>query len=351
MKPRLTTEQEIDILKLKKDGVSNSNIIKKYNISQGCLTNIIKRNGREHLISNKRYEVDQNYFENIDDQDKAYWLGFLYADGYVRMKYGRSGHLKIRLKNTEIDHLKLFNKCLKSNYPIKNDILSKVKVDGREHISLCCDLHIYNTKLVKDLFKWGCVNKKSMIIEFPTFLNDELMRHFIRGYFDGDGCFSYQKKNQCISFVSGSLNFIKDLDYYLKKNILKVENNINFEEKRFYTLNYTTQSFFIEFYKFIYENANLCLKRKKNKFDNYIKEKSHTIIDMFDKNGRLIKSWNHINNCSKDLQIGTKNIMKMIRGEMENKLNLRISSARNFDDTNLIESVKIFKFGDFENMN
>jgi len=348
MKPKLSIENENDVINLKKLGFKNSFIRDKYGISQTCIQQIIKRNGREHLIANKRYYIDDHYFENIDNQEKSYWLGFLYADGYVRLKNNRSGHLKIRLKNTEIEHLKLFNKCLNSNYPIKNDILSKVIVNGKEYVSLCCELHIYNTKIVKDLFKWGCVNRKSMIITFPKFLNDELLRHFIRGYFDGDGCISFgSKKYPRIAFVSGSLNFIKDLDIYLRKIILNTTKEINFEEKNYYTLNYTTLSFFIKFYNFIYDKSNIYLNRKKEKFDNFIKNKNHSIIEMFDNNGKLIRCWNHINDCSKDLQIGTKYIMKMINGEIENNLNLKLSSLRNFTDIDLKENIKLVKYKNF----
>ena len=60
------------------------------------VSDIIKRDGNPHIIANKKYTVNENYFENIDNEEKAYWLGFLYADGYVRMKDGRSGELKLK---------------------------------------------------------------------------------------------------------------------------------------------------------------------------------------------------------------------------------------------------------------
>lgn len=332
MKPKLTIEEELDVIKLKNDGYKNSYIRNKYGISQSCLQKVIRRCGREHLIPNKIYNVNQDYFDKIDNQDKAYWLGFLYADGYVRLKNGKSGHLKIRLKNTDIEHLKLFNDCIKSSYPIKNDIISKVVVDGKDHTSLCCELHIYNTKLVKDLFKWGCVNKKSMIIEFPTFLDNELIRHFIRGYFDGDGCVY---KNR-IGFVSGSINFMTSLKSFLDLNFLKNDNSSSFKEGKYYILEYSTDLFFINFYNYIYRKSTIFLKRKKLKFDNVILNKCHSSIEMYN-NGVLIKKWNHINDCSRELKIGTRKIMKMIKGELPNHLNLKLGVVKNFNDSIIIE--------------
>jgi len=336
MKPKLTIEQEKDVIELKRKGYKNEIIRSKYNISQSCLQHIMQRNGREHIIANKKYSIDENYFEKIDTEDKSYWLGFLYADGYVRLHKERSGQLVIKLKNTEVKHLELFNKCLNSNYPILNDIKSEVIVDGKIHTSLVCILNIYNTKLVKDLFKLGCINKKSMIIEFPNFLNDELLRHFIRGYFDGDGSIS----NLCISFVSGSYNFLFSLKNYLNKKIIGIEKefDINNVEKNYFYISFTNEKFFTNFYNFIYKNSHIFLKRKKDKFDFTILNKTYSIIQMFDNNGNIIKTWNHINDCSKELKIETQKIMKMINGKMNNPLNLKLSQSRKFTNDLLLNN-------------
>ena len=86
----MTTEQELEIIKKKNDGVKLSVIMEEYSIkTPKTIYDIIKRNGIKK-IGNKKYNVDENYFSIIDNEYKAYWLGFLYADGYVRMKYNRS---------------------------------------------------------------------------------------------------------------------------------------------------------------------------------------------------------------------------------------------------------------------
>jgi intein/homing endonuclease len=49
-------------------------------------------------------------------------------------------------------------------------------------------IRLYGKKLHDDLVKHGCVEKKSLILQFPKDLSQELISHFVRGYFDGDGC-------------------------------------------------------------------------------------------------------------------------------------------------------------------
>ena len=59
---------------------------------------------------------------------------------------------------------------------------------------------------------------------------------------------------------------------------------------------------------------------------------------MFDNNGNIIKTWNHINDCSKELKIETQKIMKMINGKMNNPLNLKLSQSRKFTNDLLLNN-------------
>ena len=106
---KLIKEQESEIIKLKKDDIMNKEIREKFNISTTTIYKIIQRNGRDHLIPNKKHNVDKNYFEIINTEDKAYWLGFLYGDGCVCISSKRK--LKsLRLKRTDENHIDLFKK-------------------------------------------------------------------------------------------------------------------------------------------------------------------------------------------------------------------------------------------------
>jgi intein/homing endonuclease len=225
---KLNINQEKNIIRMKKLGINNSIIINKYNIAVGTIYKILKRNGREHLIPNKKYQVNENYFEKIDNEEKAYWLGFLYADGNVRLINGRSGQLKLKLKQSDKKHIEKFNECLNSNYPI-NDGMEIVKSNDREYKCHFSVVNIYNTKLVKDLFNIGCMNNKTYKLKFPTFLDNTLIRHFIRGYFDGDGCIHkniYRPDSFAIYIVSANRKFLKNMTTYVNYTSISKRNTI-----------------------------------------------------------------------------------------------------------------------------
>lgn len=263
-----TLYPELEIISKRKEGMKVKDIMIFYNIrSRRTFYQILERNGRNHFVGNKKYEVDDEYFEVINTEDKAYWLGFLYADGYVRLNKGRSGELGLKLKNSEYYHLELFNKCLKSNYPIKTDIVSKVTKNNKEYTSLVCYLRICNTKLVKNLMNLGCVNAKTYKIKLPH-LREDLMRHFIRGYFDGDGCIHKIKKSNNdynISILSNDF-FIESLRDYLSKEF--ESNKIYVREKgNIKCLSISNNNDCIKFKEFIYKDSIIYLQRKKNIFD------------------------------------------------------------------------------------
>lgn len=255
----MTNEEEIDIINKREMGIPLSDIMKEYSIkSAKTIYDIIKRNGVKR-VGNKKYTVDDKYFEVIDSEEKSYWLGFLYADGYVRLKYNRSGELKLKLSIKDKDHLLLFTKCLSSNYKIR-EFKSYVVKNGVISQSDVVDTSIYNTKIVKDLIRHGCVSKKTFTIRLPE-LDTKIIRHFIRGYFDGDGNI-YKIKNRPNSFsisIASNIDFIKDLKNIIGYGELKKHGNI-------YLLIISRIEEVKKFYHYIYDGSTFYLKRKKEIF-------------------------------------------------------------------------------------
>jgi DNA-binding transcriptional regulator WhiA len=226
---------------------------------------MIKRNGREKIIPNKKYAVDESYFEKIDTEDKAYWLGFLYADGYINDKPSEYA-LEIGLIRSDKDHIELFSKYIKSNYLIKDRIISKKYLKKNGKYCESSHLRIYNKKVVEDLIDKGCTNNKSWTITFPNFLEHNLERHFIRGYFDGDGSICKKGPNQYVVNICGNELFINALKCVLDKfldytYICINKNNLN-------NLLISNNKDCLAFYKFIYEDCNLFLNRKKKTYEN-----------------------------------------------------------------------------------
>lgn len=136
-----------------------------------------------------KYNYNKDYFKKIDTSEKAYWLGFLYADGCITRFYKgdvlKSMSLEVSLKNDDCEHLVKFNDALNSNVPIQHRTINK-KYKAYRLVINC-------TSMCKDLINLGCLPAKSLILEFPNedIVPKEFVKDFIRGYFDGDGGISY----------------------------------------------------------------------------------------------------------------------------------------------------------------
>ena len=143
-------------------------------------------------------KFNHHYFDKIDSPEKSYWLGFLMADGTIsdRAKKGAL-QLQIHLANKDIEHLKKFHLAIESDNAIHYE------ADGSIRSSHSSDY------LCEALINLGCTSRKTFTLEFPK-LPDELINHFIRGYFDGDGSACIHKGRLFIHFL-GTYNFIETL--------------------------------------------------------------------------------------------------------------------------------------------
>lgn len=136
----------------------------------------------------RKYNYNDNYFENIDTEEKAYWLGFIAADGSI---VNNNRALEISLKQSDRNHLvKFANAIGETERMIKdrNQKCSNGKYYATSRITVCSPI------LINHLSRYGIVQNKGLNLNFPTFLNDDLLRHYLRGYFDGDGSISTNGK-------------------------------------------------------------------------------------------------------------------------------------------------------------
>lgn len=215
-----------------------------------------------------KYKVNQDYFEKIDTEWKAYWLGFLYADGCVIMK-NQSGKMKyalsLALSSIDENHIKKFAHSLQSNAPVK---VALTNYKDKKYARLV----VNNKKICEDLAKLGCVPTKSLILSFPDSnqVPNNLLRHFIRGYFDGDGCVHISKeKRECsISFL-GTVDFLTKLQFVLEKECgfrpVKLQKKKN---NKAYALQYGYLKSVEKFYQYLYKDCNIMLDRKFEKFNS-----------------------------------------------------------------------------------
>ena len=155
------------------DPTTIKNILKAYKVSGRTLSE-----ARRNYLN---YTINENIFENIDTPDKAYWLGVMYADGYIsKAQYTNKFGISVAEKDKE--WLEKFKEFLGYNGEISQYLTGKTAyVPGLSYVRLL----IGNNKIVQDLEKFGVVEHKTkQINSLPDikFLDD-----FIRGYIDGDG--------------------------------------------------------------------------------------------------------------------------------------------------------------------
>lgn len=191
--------------------IGTQTLKQKYNCHIYDLFRKYKLPIRSNQEKNKKYTCNINYFHTIDTEEKAYWLGFLMADGYINKGNG-SRKLGISINETDKNHLEKFKTAINATHPVK---IYEVK-QGYKIGTKYCRLMITEETLVQDLIDQGCVEHKSNILQPPNIRND-LRRHWIRGFMDGNGSIVIHNtrhcKSFCIGFVSTDdvLNWIMDV--------------------------------------------------------------------------------------------------------------------------------------------
>lgn len=172
---KLTDEQKIEIVKLYQSGVSSLVLGKQFNVSSSNIRILLKNRGikrRKSYETARKDHFNEQYFDVIDNENRAYWLGFIFGDGSVN-----NGGLSFILSCKDIAHLNKLSKDLSSNRLayLKTPTLARIDFSSKY--------------LAKSLNNIGIIpNKTYDCINLPK-INHNLMPHFIRGYLDADGWF------------------------------------------------------------------------------------------------------------------------------------------------------------------
>lgn len=177
-------------------GLSDPTVIKILNEFR------VKRHKKTKIFSP---DLDEQYFDSIDTEKKAYFLGLIFTDGCIHMSKGRQPLCGITLKEQDEYILKEFKNDIRSNKTVTHD--------GRG----CSEINILSSGIVSGLRKYGVKERKSTTILFPNNIPEDMMGHFIRGVFDGDGSAAFYSRKgrkshtKGIIFCSGSYQFLSDM--------------------------------------------------------------------------------------------------------------------------------------------
>lgn len=274
-----------NIVELYKKGKTITDLRKFYHVDHHVITKILKN--KNIIIINRRsrkYEINHDFFDNIDSPEKAYFLGLLYADGNVCLK---KVTISISLSEKDRAILKVFNKLIyiteKPLSYIKKpeyaEILGK-KVDVKPMYAL----KIYSLHMCKKLIELGCVPRKTYVGKFPNIKNNPYIKDFIRGFFDGDGHIGVYKggkrttrKYGRISFV-GTPNFLIDLKSIIDSNLnVMCYITKSHGTKLVKELRITINKDVLKFLEWMYERTYPTLERK---YQAYLELKKYESIPL-----------------------------------------------------------------------
>lgn len=281
----INSEQIKEIINLYCEGKTQKEISKIFLCSQTNISNILRRQkikcrDKKDVFKNQKYtDINKEFFKEINSEESAYFLGLLYADGCVQIK-NNAYTVSLKLKSNDQYIIEKFRDIMSPSSPVK---MSKNKNSPNEYSYF----RINQKEICEQLISHGCIPNKSLILEFPSTINQELIRHFVRGYSDGDGCITRNKlKNARGTKYDNFVWSITSTKQFCEKigQILKNKLNINFYQRlcKPKTNNITTtlsvggnlQS--EKILDWIYKDTNIYLPRKYEKyleFKEYINSK------------------------------------------------------------------------------
>lgn len=288
VKPKIKSSPELDIIitDLYASGKNAKQVAEKCDCSSSFIRKTLKRLNisirPSHIYPNKRstkYISNEKFFDTIDTEEKAYTFGFFYADGNNYTGNGKKLTYEISISLQEQDKyiLEKFRDFLSPNSILRFIDKKKDNINWNNQYKLI----IHNKIISQQLTNLGCVPAKSLILTFPKWLVDpNLQRHFIRGYFDGDGtlCARKPKITGHIAWEWGIISsdsFCENIKQYIE---LATKVNVS---KRLANpkLNQITTNISVsgnlqirKVLDWIYKDATIYLPRKYDKYLKFLKE-------------------------------------------------------------------------------
>lgn len=326
MKRKFSDSEIIEsIIKEYQEGVSARKLSNKYKCDRTVIVGIMNRANipmRNIYERTRKLKVNESYFDVIDTEEKAYWLGFLFADGCIKNnRNSYSVSLGVDEKDKEVIYK--FKQSLSSEH--------KVRIEKRPYndkiLTMYC-ISLTSHKLAQALIELGCKPRKSLTTELPVKISDYFMRHFIRGYFDGDGCVGF--KDTKYYYPSVSICVSKKFGEQLKQFLAK-EYNIKcsfYPTRTIYCLSMQCQQA-IKFLNIIYKESSIFLQRKYDKTqDVLLKEKKRVQkrlvswhgrkILQYDKNLNLVAEYRSAVDAKKKTGISNSNIISCCNDKRKN---------------------------------
>lgn len=254
-------------------GESSPKIGKRYGVGHKVILRVLHELNipvdQKRLV--RKYSLDEHYFDDIDNQNKAYILGLLYSDG---SNNPNKSTVSLALQEEDGYILEVIRRELKSGRPLEYLDYSS-KHDFGYNYKNQYRLVFYSSYICCQLSNLGVVRNKSLKITFPKFLRKDLLPHFIRGVYDGDGSIyrSYRNDNNLpiTVTITATNSFCKSLQELCQEELgitagiydASCHNGIT----KVFTL--SGRNIAKKFLDWIYLDANIYLQRKYDRYIDY----------------------------------------------------------------------------------
>ncbi len=268
MPQKFSPELEKIIIENYKNTLSLKNTAILSGVHQSGCHNVLVRNNIPRTgvsVPHYKYKINQDFFNTIDTEEKAYWLGFITADGCIIDSQKRTV-LSISLSSKDKNHLDKFKKSIESQHPIGYRTQNL-----RGHIYTSNYFHISNKQITEDLGKLGIEPRKSFTVCPCTKIPENLIHHYWRGLFDGDGYISFSTGTTYpILGLVGNYKIVEGFNLFLNDQIGSKAKVI--KDKMIYKMVYNGTNIVKKAINILYKDATIYLDRKKALADKILGE-------------------------------------------------------------------------------
>ena len=212
----------------------------------------------------RKYNLNEEIFEEVNTEQQAYWLGFFTADGAIT-----ENKIRLTLRASDYPHLLKWKKF--------------TKWDGKDYChkdTNAWEVYFRSTKIKNDLSLFGVTPRKTFAIKFPyDMLNRELTHHYVRGVFGTDGCITKQRRKTVKPSgkayfydggefsIEGNMEFLNDMqNMVFFSELLLPKTSLNYSHKSIARICYGGIDQLAKIYHYLYDNAFVYLQRKKSLF-------------------------------------------------------------------------------------
>lgn len=259
-----------EIMTLWEKGKGVTEISRELHLSTGYVSIAVRKELGDNYIKRTIYkrrvhEFDDSFFEIINTEAKAYFLGLLAADGNIAK---HENLIRIGLHEKDKEILEIFRKSI--NFSGELRYVKKSKEDWNRSNQYL--LVLFSPTMKKDLERQEISPNKSLTLTFPSNISKNLLNHYLRGYFDGDGCISVGKTNIAEVSIAGSVWYCEALAFLFLEYDISAKVYKHYKANCYYA-RIKGKDNIMRFYNFLYNNSTIYLSRKKDIFDNWIRRK------------------------------------------------------------------------------